>query len=154
MGLFTNATKESIKQDENKSAPDYFMSMDKVDIKTIKDVITIDNIIIRIKNKIVKDENGKPVKDENGKFIFAVDFNKKPILSAVAFISFDDGKYFITTSRPIINQLKIIDPAVDFKMVGDYTVSGVKGNKVKISSMPVALPDGKEYEYPVFIDVE
>ena len=44
--------------------------------------------------------------------------------------------------------------AIDFKMVGDYIVSGVKGNKVKISSMPVALPDGKEYEYPVFIDVE
>lgn len=155
MGIFANATIESKRNDENKTAPDYFKSMDKVDIKTVKDVITIDNAIVRVKPKIVKDENGQPVKDENGKFITMLDFNKKPVMSIIAFVSFDNGsKYFVTTSRPIINQFKVIDKNIDFKMVGDYTIDGIKDSKVKITTTPVKLSDGKEYEYPVFIDVE
>ena len=155
MGIFANATIESKRNDENKTAPDYFKSMDKVDIKTIRDVITIDNAIVRVKPKIKKDENGQPLKDENGKFIVMLDFNHNAVMSIVAFVSYDNGtKYFVTTSRPIINQFKVIDKNIDFKMVGDYTVDGIKDSKVKITTTPVKLSDGKEYEYPVFIDVE
>ena len=154
MGKFVNATNDSIRIENNKTAPDYFMRFDKVDIKTVTDVITIDNIIVRVRPKHEKDKDGNYLKDENGKFIVKVDFNKNPVMGAVAFVSFDDNKYFVTTSRPIINQCKMLDSTVDLKTVGDYPVKDIKGSKVKISSIPQKLNDGKEYEYPVFIDVE
>lgn len=154
MGIFTNAKETSQRIEDNKNAPDGFKELEKVDIKTAKDVITIDKIVIRIIDVYKKDSKGDKVKDENGKYIVATDVNGANIHNAVVFVAFNGSKYFATTSRPMFNQIRVIDDTITLKELGDYPVNGVTGSKVKIVTTPVTLRDGKTYDYPVFIDVE
>lgn len=154
MGLFTKAKETSQRIEDNKNAPDGFKELSKVEIKDIRDIITIDRIIVRIVNVYKKDDKGDKVKDENGKYVIAKDFKGNDLHNGVVFVAYDKDKYFVTSSKPMFNQIRVIDDTITTKELGDYPVNGVSGYKVKIVTTPITLKDGKTYDYPVFIDVE
>ena len=154
MGLFANATETAKRIDENKGAPEGFKDLIKIDVKNLKDIITINKAVVQIKQKILKDKDGKPIKDESGSFVPLEDFKGRPVLGAVLFVAFDNDKYFITTSRPMINQFKVIDPTINFNEIGLYEVNGIKDSKVKVVMTDYELANKNIYPYPVLIDVE
>lgn len=154
MGIFDNAYETNKRHMENATAPESFKDFKAIKIKDITDIIEIKDCYVKVQNKYVKDKNGKFVKDENGKYEILKTEDGKEILGSVIFVAFGDNQYFASTSRPLINQIKVIDDTLDLKKIGLYHIDKIIGNKVKITYIPVPYSDGKEYDNPIFLDVE
>lgn len=158
MGIFDKAYETNKRRIENANAPDTFKDFKAVKIKDVTDIIEIKDCFVKVYAKLEKDDKGNFVKDENGKYktlkISDGDGNEREVLGSVIFVAFGDNQYFASTSRPLINQIRVIDDTIDLKKIGMYHVENVIGNKVKISYIPVPYKDGKEYDNPIFIDVE
>lgn len=156
MGIFAKANEKVTKNIENANAPESFKDCIKVDSEIVQklEFITIDSIILRTRYKYEKDKDGNNIKDENGNFVIKTDFKQNPVYGYVAFVKYDGSNYFVTKSPHIINQLSVMSDNVNLKAIGDYEIEGVSGSKVRIVDKPLKLSNGKEYEYPIFIDVE
>lgn len=140
----------------NRGAPEFYLYRDKIDVAKINDVITIDNITIKVTPKFEK-KNGNYVIDEDGRYKQMIDKKGEVIAKTTIFVGFDGGKYFATNSAPMVAQLRAIfmDDYPDFDKIGAlFDIHEFNGSKVRIITTPVKYSskngDEKEYDRPIF----
>lgn len=144
------------KLEANKGAPEFYVNREKIDVAKINDVITIDNITIKVTPKFEK-KNGNYVKTEDGRYKQMVNKKGEIITKTTIFVGFDGDKYFATNSAPMCAQLKAIfmDDYPDFDKNGAlFDIHEFNGSKVRIVTTPVKYTskngDEKEYDRPIF----
>lgn len=133
----------------NYGAPKEFELMERVKTRDMNGkVITIENLIVS--NQI------KKVKNNDGEYVTVMTKDgSKPIYQPLVYVAFDNGKYFVTKSQYLINQLvRLTNKTLVYYEPKDVKVDDVIGCKVKISGESVKYKDGKEYDQIVFEDAE
>ena len=140
----------------NRGAPEFYLYRDKIDVAKITDVITIDNITIKVTPKFEK-RNGNYVITEDGRYKQMTNKKGEIIAKTTVFVGFDGDKYFATNSAPMCAQLRAIfgDDYPDFDKIGAlFDIHEFNGSKVRIITTPVKYAskngDEKEYDRPIF----